>query len=149
MHPVLASLFQIQNVAPDFSLIWLSVLCLQYRRRACTGWGFTLGFLTDLMGGGTLGVHAFSMSIAGYIGSVISGAPHQEHPFSIRITMMAVLSLQNTTTLLLFRMTETEAGLGVLLLRYGLPAIIYTLLAGLAVHGVSAILETRHRDAAI
>ncbi|NQT27685.1 rod shape-determining protein MreD [candidate division KSB1 bacterium] len=147
MQPLLASLFEIRGIAFDLSLIWLSFLCLQYRRKSSIIWGFTLGLLMDLTGGGILGLHAFSLVIAGYVGSLISGVPQQGKPFSIRFTLMLVLSLLNSIIPLLFRTIDAEAGLGSLLLRYGFPNFLYTLIAGLILHAVHSILDWCRGDA--
>lgn len=147
MHSILVSLFEIRGIAPDFTLIWLSLLCLQYRRNSAIIWGFMIGLLMDLTGGEMLGLHAFSLSVAGYVGSLISGIPQQGKPFSIRITMIVSLSLLNSMIPLLFRAIYAEAGLGAHLLRTGLPAFVYALIAGLIVHGLDSLLEIRRRDA--
>lgn len=147
-HGLAASLVDFQGVAPDFPLIWLSLLCLRYRSRACIAWGFSLGLFTDLAGGGLLGVNAFSLSLAGFAGSQISGVPQPDKPFAIRITLTAALSLMDALAPLLFLARDARAGLGVLLLRYGLPGFAYTLAAGLLIHAADAFFESRRRDPA-
>ena len=145
LHPVLMSLFKIREAVPDFTLIWLSLLCLQYRRKACTGWGFALGLLMDMTSGGLLGLHAFSMSIAGYVGSLISGMPHPGKSLSIRLTLMAILSLQDSLVPVLFHGLNSESGAGLLMLRYGVPSFVYTLVLGMVCHIVFIRFETRRK----
>lgn len=145
-HGFTAYLLEIAGAAPDFPLIWLSLLCLRYRSKACIGWGFTLGLFMDLTGGGLLGLHAFSLSLAGYAGSQISGVPRPGTPFSIRITLMVALSLMDSLIPLLFLVREAEAPLGAHLMRTGFPGFIYTLVVGICIHAADAYVHTRRGE---
>jgi rod shape-determining protein MreD len=120
----------IGTIVPDVVLIWIVYLALTRGHSAGSTAGFFLGLVLDvLMGGdGMLGLSAFTKTLAGFI----AGYAFSENKTVQTLTtsrfplIVALAALVHNQFYFLVSLRGSDIPLESVVLRYGIPATIYT-----------------------
>jgi len=131
-------------VTPDGVLVFL----IYWAGRKERTWGSVLGFvggvLQDFVGGGTLGVYAFSKSVACYIAGYFPKS-RVESPVWLTGGILFVSAFVHQFLYCVLTCRKAAAGILIMFLRYGIPSAVYTSLVGMAAYGL-ADLKNRRRE---
>ena len=123
----------IKGISPDILLIFVLYWSGIRHRTYGVMMGFTAGLLQDLAGVGTTGVFALSKAVAAYAGYSFPMSRHEKNilPWSITLFIGSVLHY----SILIFIQTRTSStGFFTMMLRYGLPSILYTTVMGMVIY---------------
>ena len=136
------------GVAPDLLFVFLIFWSAGRRRWEGAAMGFITGLLQDLTLGGTVGIFAFAKTLSGFLCAWIPWHPRESNPL---MSGMILFSIGLAHQIIVFGLgsSESTGGFGRLFLRYGLPSLVYTLVAGLAFYVISTGFQRwlyRNRD---
>jgi rod shape-determining protein MreD len=137
---------RIAGVGPDLILVALVFWNTGKNRIRGVAAGFCAGLFQDMAGPGSLGIFALSKSLASYA----LGAMTTDRPVEVLWIWSLVLfltALLHEMLVTFFMIRESTGALG-LLLRYGLPSVLYTTVVGIGIKGLvllSSALRGRSR----
>ncbi|HEV8663461.1 MAG TPA: rod shape-determining protein MreD [Candidatus Methylomirabilis sp.] len=145
LQTTLAHRVGVAGIRPDLYLLFLFFLSFRVRSEAATAMGFLLGLYQDAFSGAPLGLHAFTLSVGGFVLTGVAEGVDASRIFP-RLVLLASsgLALGTLAQLLLhfFRLDPPVSALVTVVL----PTALYTALLGGAVLGASrlkAVLEVR------
>ena len=126
----LMPLLQIGDVTPNLLAVFL-VFEVNRRGRA---WGIAMGFagglLWDLFTASLLGVSSLGFALSAYLIGFLPWSRHGNNPGLLMAGMAMMVAIFSVTRYLLSGMNMT-ANFGIMLIRYWIPGMIYTLFFGL------------------
>jgi rod shape-determining protein MreD len=133
IQSVLIPYIRILNVIPDLLFIWLI-----FRSGSINAWqgallGFFCGLLQDLTLGGMAGIFAFSKTLAGFLSAWIPWRPQERNPLMAAMVLLGVGLIHQILAFGLGSITSS-AGFIPMFLRYGVPAMVYTTVAGFMIY---------------
>lgn len=138
LQTTLAHRVGVAGIRPDLYLLFLFFLSFRVRSEAATVMGFLLGLYQDAFSGAPLGLHAFTLSVGGFVLTGVAEGIDASRIFP-RLVLLASsgLALGTLTQLLLhfFRMDPPVSALVTVVL----PTALYTALLGGAVLGASRL----------
>ncbi len=138
-------LISIQGISPDLILIFIVYWSGQRSRFQGVLTGFTGGLLQDLAGTGIVGVFALSKAIAAYIACSFPWGRLERNILPMGVALLTA-SFAHYMVYYLFQLRNSSAGFLAMLLRYGIPSVIYTTILGVCLYaGTEWIKRKRKR----
>ena len=138
-------LISIQGISPDLMLIFIVYWSGQRSRFQGVIAGFTGGLLQDLAGAGVVGVFALSKTIAAYISCSFPWGRLEKNVLPMSVALLAASSV-HYMIYYLFQLRNSAAGFLAMLLRYGIPSVVYTTVLGVILYaGTEWIKQKRRR----
>ncbi len=130
IHTTLVKFFSISDIVPDILLVWIGYIAIREGQIAGTLSGFLIGLTLDLLGGqdGMLGLSALSKTIAGFTAGYFynENKVMQTLGSYVFIVVVGVSALVHNTLYFIIFLQGTTLGVWDMMLRYGLPATLYT-----------------------
>jgi rod shape-determining protein MreD len=136
----------IGGIQPDLFLIFIFGLSLTAGSELATGVGFLVGLYQDTLSGAPLGLHAFTLSLLGFLVSYL-GRQLRTSQVAAQFALLLVAGLvSGLTTLLLLRFFQVSRPITSSILWTVVPGAFYTATLGvglLSVPRVRAIMTVR------
>lgn len=134
VHTVLVPFLTILDITPDILLLWIVIIAVREGQMPAALAGFLIGLAADLLAGdAVLGLSSLAKTLAGFAAGYFYSENKTRQtlgsPRLLVITALAAL-LHNTVYFTVF-LQGTDLGVGGILLRYGLPAALYTVAVAL------------------
>jgi rod shape-determining protein MreD len=127
-------LIAIGDVQPDFVLLGIIVIALRSGQLTATVAGFLAGLALDLYAGEVVGLGALAKTCAGFVAGYYFAADRTQvtirRPKFVSIT--AIIAALHQTLYLLAHFQRPDAGVLLLLLRFGAGGTLYTAAFGAA-----------------
>ncbi len=137
------TLIQVKEITPDVVLVFMVSWCAQKKRYQGVLLGFMGGLAQDLMEGGLLGVFALSRSIACYLSCSFPWRYYHQNTIIFGIIIF-IASLVHQIIYLLIVSRNAAGGYLKLFLRYGIPAVFYTVLFSILIRSIIGLLEKKN-----
>jgi len=123
---VVAPWFSIQGIKPDFILVLIMFVAIQYGRVHGQLFGFGLGLIIDMIGiGSFLGLSALVKTIAGFLAGYLKGRRNRFNSFTL-YTFVCFIIFLHYLIFFLINFHSTNYSIQFLVVRYILPETIYT-----------------------
>jgi rod shape-determining protein MreD len=135
LHTAVVKFLAIEGIAPDILLLWITYIAIRRGQIAGTTAGFFLGLMVDLLSGsdGMLGLAALSKTVAGFIAGYFYNETKTSQTLGGNqyIVVIVIVSLVHNAIYFLIFLQGTGINWMDALLRYGIPATLYTAAAAL------------------
>lgn len=116
-------------VKPDIVLIFLFFYGIRYSQLSSTLTGFATGFFLDALGGGMLGLHALTKSVAGFLMGYVPRT-HKIHKIVQFCLLFFTISIIHDMIYNAIYIINTEFSFWRLLFVHSLPSTIYSVFIG-------------------
>ena len=116
-------------VKPDIVLIFLFFYGIRYSQLASTLTGFASGFFLDALGGGILGLHALTKTVAGFLMGYVPRT-HKIHKIIQFSILFFTISIIHDILYNAIYIINTESSFWRLLFVHSLPSTIYSVFIG-------------------
>jgi len=116
-------------IQPDLVLLFLFFFGIRHSQIVSTLMGFGVGFLLDALGGGMLGLHALTKTVAGFIIGYIPEA-HKIQKMAQFCLFLFIVNILHDLLYNTIYIIHTELSFWQLLFKYSLSSCLYTVFIG-------------------
>jgi len=117
------------SVQPDLVLILLFFFGLRHSQITSTVTGFAVGLVSDILGGGIIGLTAFAKTVAGYSVGYFP-REHKIQKISQFSLLLLVITIIHDVIFNIIYVINTELNFWRIVLLHSLPSSIYTVFIG-------------------
>jgi rod shape-determining protein MreD len=133
LQPTVVPRLAISGIQPDLFLILAFAVSLSTSTELATGAGFVVGLYQDTLSGAPLGLHAFTLSLVGFLVSRLRRQFRTAHLPARGILLLTAAIISGLSTLLLLRFFRILRPIVPSLVQTIMPGAFYTAILGLAV----------------